>query len=51
MLTEPTREKLLELRLTAFAAAWEQQQHEPEVSIGAEGRKSPVAQSFGYHTA
>ena len=31
MLTEPTREKLLELRLTAFAAAWEQQQHEPEV--------------------
>ncbi len=31
MLTEPTREKLLELRLGAFAAAWEQQQQDPEI--------------------
>jgi DNA replication protein DnaC len=31
MLSEPTREKLLELRLTALAAAWEQQRHDPEV--------------------
>jgi DNA replication protein DnaC len=31
MLDEPTREKLLELRLLAFAAAWEQQRREPEV--------------------
>ena len=31
MLTEPTREKLLELRLAAFAAAWEQQQQDPEI--------------------
>jgi DNA replication protein DnaC len=31
MLTEPTREKLLEMRLGAFAAAWEQQQQDPEI--------------------
>jgi DNA replication protein DnaC len=29
MLTEPTREKLTELRLTAMADAWEQQRREP----------------------
>jgi len=31
MLTEPTREKLLELRLCALAEAWAQQQQDPEI--------------------
>ena len=31
MLNEPTREKLRELRLDAFAEAWAQQHHEPEI--------------------
>ena len=31
MLREPTREKLLELRLDAFEKAWAQQQQDPEI--------------------
>jgi DNA replication protein DnaC len=32
VLNEPTMQKLLQLRLTAFAAAWTQQQNNPEVN-------------------